>query len=221
MSIKKANQLTMVNTAFFAVLLTLAGCVSTQGGKGVKSGDANKGTGIKEIATMNFAPPQQIQWKQIQNQQKDGNILAEWVPQKNTSKNTPVRIVYRRFVSNQSASDFLLSAIQPFKKMCPDVKANAFKTKSSYANQAGAEVLCSRLGKAKFGMVSYWSVFADGKAAHLLMSEVKTPSSEKAGVIQPKNKKQRQWANASSQLAQLMGQFNANVQVCDAKKQCQ
>lgn len=203
----------MLNAFVAGVLLTMAGCASTE--------KAEKPTNVDKIAVIKFNLPQQLQWKQVKSQQKDGNALMEWIPQNNDSSNTPVKVIYQRLVSDKSAVDFAKLGIQPLQKSCSDLKVSQLGAISTYKNKVNVEVLCSKLGKNKFGTATYLSVFADGSANHLLISEVKLPESNKAGTINPKNAKERQWAQTASVLAKLMQQLNANAVVCDTNKNCQ
>lgn len=193
-------------------LLTLTGCVSIGGGETATDG---------KIATINFNLPQQIKWSQSKNSQnKDGSMLAEWIPQGSKPNNTPVRIIYQRLVPGASAQTFIGNALQPLQKVCTDIKINPFKATSQYPNQANAEVLCAQLGKNRFGTVSYVSVFSDKAANHLVISEVKMPASKKAGVLDFKTAQQKKQAQDSSALAKLMYQFNNSIRACDSKQKC-
>ncbi len=204
------NKLNMLNVLAIGSLLTLTGCVGL------------KGSDEPAVAKIDFNLPQQIKWKQIKNQQKDGNTFVEWIPESNKDNNTaPARIMYRRTVSTQSAKPFLLATAQPLKKMCGDMTATLLKTDSTYPNQMSIEVLCSRLGKAGFGTVAYLTAYADGQANYFLMSEVKLPASQKAGSIIPKNEQEKKWAQTAAALAKVMKQFNKNTRFCDATGKCQ
>ncbi len=132
-----------------------------------------------------------------------------------------MRVVYQRKVSVQPAKAFLLAAAQPLKKMCGDLKATAFKTNSTYDNQMSIEALCSRFAKSGFGTVSYLTAYSDGQANYFLISEVKLPASENAGLINPKNDQEKKWAQTGATLAKVMKQFNKNTHFCDATGQCQ
>ncbi len=204
---KKSN---LLNVLAIGALLTLTGCVGL------------KGSNEPAVAKIDFSLPQQIKWKQIKNQQKDGNTWAEWIPETNKDNNTaPVRVVYQRKVSNQPAKAFLLAAAQPLKQMCGDLKATAFKTNSTYDNQMSIEALCSRFAKSGFGTVSYLTNYSDGQANYFLISEVKLPASEKAGLINPKNDQEKKWAQTAAALAKVMKQFNKNTRFCDVSGKCQ
>ncbi len=204
---KKSN---VLNALVIGGLLTLTGCVGL------------KGSNEPAVAKIDFSLPQQIKWKQIKNQKQDGNTWAEWIPETNKDNNTaPVRVVYQRKVSAQPAKVFLLAVAQPLKKMCGDLKATAFKTASAYPNQMSIEALCSRFVKSGFGTVSYLTAYSDGQANYFLISEVKLPASEKAGLINPKNDQEKKWAQTGATLAKVMKQFNKNTRFCDATGKCQ
>ncbi len=211
---KKSNLLSIL---VVGGLLTLTGCVGVQGdSKKVTVG--NKAT----IGKIDFTLPQQIKWKQIKNQKKNGNLLAEWIPVTNKDHNSaPVRVIYQRLVSNQPVNKFLSAMTQPLQKACTNIKANPFKTTSTYKNQANVEVFCAQLGQSGFGTASYLSVFSDGVASYMLVSEVKLPPSKKAGVVRPKNNKEKQWASTSATLAKFMRQMNSNIRFCSTPKKCQ
>ncbi len=207
------NKSSILSVLAIGGILALTGCAGTQNSSEPK---------VAKINTITFTPPKQVKWKQIKNQQKDGYILAEWIPQESADNDSAlVRILYNRSVSDKSATDFLSSAIQPMKQRCGDIAISPFKGGSVYKHQANAEVLCSQLSQTPFGTASYWSVFSDGVANHLVMSEVKLPPSKKAGLVTPKNEAEKKWAQNAAKLAMLMEQFNQGVRVCNAKKECQ
>lgn len=204
----------LFNTIVIGGLLVIAGCTMTQNG----------GAGAKhEIATMKFTlpRPEQIAWQQVKNQSKNGNMLSEWVPKGNTPANTPVRVIYQRLTPAMATNDFVGRVIQPIQKLCSDHKVAAFKGTSTYPDQANAEMICARLGKNSFGTITYLSVFTDQSANHMLVSEVKAPASEKAGVLNFKTDREKQMAQNSAALAKLMYELNYSVKVCDAKNRCQ
>ncbi len=208
------NKLNLFNVLVIAGLLVVSGCSSIKssigGGESVK------------VAKISFSLPQQIKWKQIKSQKQDGKILEEWIPEANKDNSTaPVRIIYQRIPSTKPAKAFLLSVTKPLAKACPDVKASIFKTKSNYKAQESFEVLCSRLGKINFGTASYLTAYSDGQANYLLMSEIKLPVSRKAGLVNPKNEREKRWAKTSAALAKVMKQFNQNTRFCDATGKCQ
>ncbi len=209
------NKLNSLNLLVIGSLLTLTGCVGTMDKKEIS-------TATTGVAKIDFSLPQQVKWKQIKNQQKDGNTWAEWIPEANKDNNTaPVRVVYQRKVSNQPAKTFLMAVAKPLKQMCGDLQATAFKTNSTYANQMSLEVLCSRFAKTGFGTVSYLTAYADGKANYFLISEVKYPASEKAGSINPKNEQEKKWAKTAVALSKVMKQFNKNTRFCNVAGKCQ
>ncbi|MBS9777676.1 MAG: hypothetical protein KGV50_02825 [Gammaproteobacteria bacterium] len=200
----------LVKAVIVGGLLTLAGCSVNEAG-----------LSVNEIDTVNFELPKQVKWKQAKNESNKGNILAEWIPEGSNSKNTPVRVIYQRLNPSQPTAQFMEKAIKPLQSVCADVKVAPFKTASKYADQASVEIICSQLGKNQFGTVSYVSVFTDGAANHVLVSEIKMPASKKAGVLNFKNEKQKQQAQNSKMLAGLMFQFTNSVRVCDKAKKCQ
>ncbi len=203
------NKLTLLNIFILGGLMMLGGCVSTE-----------KNTEPK-VAKIDFNLPQQIKWKQIKNQQKAGNTLAEWIPVANKeNSSSPVRIVYQRLLSNKSAKEFLSDAAKPLQKVCKDISASPFPNNSNYKDKVSIEVLCSRLGKAGFGTVSYLTAYSDGQANYFLMSEVKLPASKKAGLINPKNEQEKKWAVTAAELAKVMQKFNQNTRFCDTTGQC-
>lgn len=210
MRMKKVNK---INILVIGAMLGLAGCVSTQ--------DSTKSEKVEQIATTNFNLPEQIQWKQVKNQEEAGNILAEWIPEGSELNNTPVRVIYQRIPQAKPASEFVNVVVEPLQKVCTDIKVSPFKTTSTYENQASVEAICARLGKNNFGTVSYLSVFADNTANHMLVSEIKMPPSDKAGVLKFKNAKEKQLAETSSALANLLYQSHNGLRVCNADKHCQ
>ncbi|PIE45121.1 MAG: hypothetical protein CSA45_04285 [Gammaproteobacteria bacterium] len=201
---------TIFSTVLIGGLLTLAGCVTGQGG--------GSGSGIKE---MTMSLPQQVQWVVSQNKTgKDGNQVTEWVPKGFKTNNTPVRIIYQKMVPANKPQDIVAQMAGSLKKNCNDIKVSEFKSASKYPNQVNAEVLCGKLGKSPVGIAMYSSVFTDANANHLVIGEVKIPASKKAGVLDPKTKKEKEQARNAAGLVQLVQGFMQTVRACESKGKC-
>lgn len=203
----------LLATALIGSAITLTGCVSTS------QPTAGKAT---DIATVNFNLPSQIKWQQSKNSQaKNGGIVAEWLPQGTKSNNTQVRAIYQRLVPAAASGALLAQVATPLKKSCSDITVSPIKPETKYPGAVAQRVVCSKLGKSPFGIVLDTVAMNDKNASHLLISEVKIPASTKVGGFKPKNAKEQQQLQNTSNLVNLMYSSIQTARACDAKKQCQ
>lgn len=201
-------------TAMVAVASTLliAGC------NGLDTSLLSKEQPISHIQ---FNLPKQIQWITVKNEKTaNGGMVVEWVPKGYKSNNTPVRIVYQRTTPAKQPNLLLAQVAQPLQKQCTDTKITPIKFASKYSNQAGNEAICAKVGKNRFGLVTYTNIFADAGANHTVMTEVKTLPSKKAGLLTPKNAKEKKQVQNTQALIGLMRNFMDSVRTCDAQKKC-
>lgn len=216
---EKMNKNNLIIAMGIAGSLLVSGCVT--GSDGSSSTSTTDLSTIKTIDHIKFNLPQQVKWVSVKNaKNKDGRIMAEWVAKGYNSNNSPVRVVYQRSIPTSQPSALLGQMMQPLKKACTDIKMGNFTSKSKHTSQASSEAICAKMANTNFGTVSYTSVFADNAANHIVMSEVKTLPSEKAGVLTYKNDKQKKQIENTQALVGLMRGFMDTVRVCDAANKC-
>lgn len=209
---KIQQQLLMAIVA--STTLLIGGC--TVGGTG-----SSLSKNIQPINHVQFNLPKQIQWANIKNNKTpNGDMIAEWVPKGFKSSNSPVRVVYQRTSPAKQPNVLLTQVSQPLKAQCTDVKNTPQQSKSQHSSQASAEVICAQMGKNGYGLVTYTTIFADNAANHVVVSEIKTLPSQKAGLLTPKNAKEKKQIQNTQALIGVMRGFMDSVRVCDANKQC-
>lgn len=199
-------------------MLAIAGALLISGCNSLDTTDLSK---AQPISHVQFNLPKQIQWVAVKNEKvANGGMIAEWVPKGYQSNNAPVRVVYQRAMPAKQPNTLLAQIAQPLQKQCSDSKVSPMKFASKYANQAGNEAICAKVGKNRFGLVAYTNIFADAKANHLVTAEIKTLPSEKAGFLTPKNASEKKQVQNTKALIGLMKNFMNSVRACDAEKKC-
>lgn len=178
--------------------------------------------GSSSIDHLQLQLPQQIEWVQSQNQAVgEGGMLQEWVIKGFKSNSTPARIIYQKIVPSVPSGQLMNQVLKPFKESCADIKLTDVPLNAKYGDKASNEMICSKLGKNPVGLVAYTSILTDKTASHLVVGEVRTLPSQKAGQLDIKNEQQRKQAETSAAIAQLMQKMTADIKVCDASKKCQ
>lgn len=192
--------------------LLLSGCVI----------DSLGGGGNDEIDHIQIDLPKQIEWVQSQNKKMGENgVLQEWVIKGFKSNSTPARIIYQKIVPSMESNMLMEQVLKPFKQNCADVKFTNIPLNTKHSDKLGNEMICSKLGKNPVGLVAYTSVFGDKSANHLIVGEVRTLPSSKAGQIDIKNEQQRKQAETSAAIARLMQKMSADIKVCNTQNTCQ
>lgn len=175
-----------------------------------------------DIAYITMKFPEQIKWEQSTSQQfKNGNMLVEWLVRKTNLQTTPVRVVYNKVIAKGNANAFAKTIIQQSQRACVNVSVTRLPNVSQHKDQYNAEILCSRLGKLGFfGTATYLTVLSDAKSKHILLSEIKTIPSKKAGFLTPRNPIEEEQVKSSQSIIALMEKFNKTARACNAKKVC-
>lgn len=209
------------NLKFFNLcVLCLGALMSGCGGQAVKTSEPFQNI-PQSIAYINFLMPSQIEWvNYVNNRNEAGAIVAEWGMKNYSKSDTPIRIIYNRAVPTGVPVNLLNDLIIPLKKSCTDIKITALSSSSRYSTQSGAEVICARLGSNNFGILANLYVFADKEAMHLVASEVKTPPSEKAGILNFSNDSEKQLVQNTQAAISILEQFMGTVKVCAENNRC-
>lgn len=172
------------------------------------------------INHVHFALPKNITWVQTTNQQQSGNISNEWVIQSFNPVTTPVGFAYQRLKTNMNMSQFIEQLVKPYQNRCNDVEIFPLLIKNAYPQTVGVELICAEFAKSGYGVLADAVIFSDGYAMHLLLSEVKTLPAKRAGELAVFNDQQKQQAQRSQQLSQMMLATLNAIKVCDNHQQC-
>lgn len=180
------------------------------------------GGGNEQIDHININLPSQIEWVQSQNKATDqnGSMLREWVIKGFQSNNTPARIIYQKIVPALKTNALADNILKPFRQNCADIKLTAIPMNTKHSDKIANEMICSKLGNNPVGLIAYTSVVTDKTANHLIVGEVRTLPSKKAGQLNIANEQQRKQAQTSAAIAQLMQKMITETKVCDANKNC-
>ncbi len=210
------------------VVLLVAGCAKEPGVAG-SSGPASSsavsprksllGSG-SAFSHVTFNLPKGINWVQSRNTPAaDGGGIAEWVPKGYTTKNSPLRVVYQKKSPGISSGSRLQEIIAPIKS-CADAKITRFKGGSSYQDQTNVEVFCSKMGKNNWGLVSYVSVFSNQRETHVLIGELRTAPTKKAGVFADKTAEEKKLYAKTKGLSKLLFDMARSMRACGKNGKC-
>ena len=176
-------------------------------------------TSIQNIAYVTFSLPEQVQWEANQDPQLAKSGIAEWIVKGTTAQSTPARVMYQKLSPAQSTSQ-LKGQVTSTLPSCADSKVTDLRGTSQYRNYITFETICSKLGKNKYGLIDYVSIFTDGESNHVVLAEIKTPPSKKAGVLDAKTAQAQKQAETAKVLAELLNKTIQSVRACDANQRC-
>ena len=208
-----------------ALVFLLTGCAD--GGRTGKksptpaaaSPAASLPTSIQKIAYVTFNMPEQVQWEANKDPKLEQSGIAEWIVKGTTAQSTPARIMYQKLSPAQSLN-VLKGQVTSTLPSCADSKVTDLRGTSQYRNYITFETICSKLGKNKYGLIDYVSIFSDGEANHVVLAEIKTPPSKKAGVLDAKTAQAQKQAETAKVLAELLNRTIQSVRACDANQRC-
>ena len=172
-----------------------------------------------EIGYLTFSLPEQVRWQQNEDPALDEAGVAEWFVAGTTPQTSPARIMYQKLMPAQNSAAVRAQVLAPLES-CADSKVGGLRTGSKYNRQVSFEAVCSKFGETNFGLTNYVSIFTDGSANHMVLTEVRTPASQKAGELAPKNAQEQQWAETSRQLMDLLRNTMQTIRACDADNNC-
>lgn len=208
--------------ALCCAALALTGCADG-GGKGGRGGvtppPTPAGGLTADIGYVTFSLPEQVRWQQNEDPALDEAGVAEWFVQGTTPQTSPARIMYQKLMPARPSAEVRAQVLHPLES-CTDSRVTGLRTGSRYGRQVGFEAVCSKFGNANFGLTNFVAIFTDGAANHLVLTEVRTPASQKVGALKPKTAADKQWAETSAQLMELMRNTMQTVRACDANNQC-
>lgn len=208
-----------------ALLLT---CLSSCGRRGQRPATPDEPTppepitsSVEKVAYLTFSLPERIQWEQNEDEKLQNAGIAEFLVKGYTSKNTPARVIYQQLVPAETKAALRSQVLKPLEN-CPDSAVSEFRGTSRYRDQLNLEAICSRLGQnGPYGLISYVSIFSDSESNHLVVSEVRTPPTTKAGEFNFKNAEQQKEAANRQAIAELLRKTMEGIRACDEQKNCQ
>lgn len=172
-----------------------------------------------DINYITFSLPEQVRWVQNQAAALEEAGVAEWYVEGTTPQTSPARVMYQKLMPAQTSNAVRAQILKPLEN-CFDSKVSGFRTSSKYGRQLSFEAVCSKFGEANFGLINFVSIFTDGAANHLVLTEVRMPASQKVGELRPKTAAERQWVETSRRLTDLMRNTMQTIRACDANDQC-
>ena len=208
---------------FCSTALLLSGCA----GAGAKRGAASQANKTvltapmlqKEISHLTFSLPEQVKWERNPDEALANAGVAEWTMAGYSVADTPARVMYQKLEPAQAPAALKRQVLEPL-KTCPDSQVNDFKGMSKYRQQVNIEAICSQLVPNNFGLISYVSIFSDQAANHMVITEIRTPSSKKAGVLSFQDTEAQRQAEASKILSELLYNLMQTIRICDEKNLC-
>lgn len=150
----------------------LAGCATTP--------PANPITMIKVVL------PETNKWTQITNKSDAGQYFREWVPEGSTGENTKWILVEQKFLlgSSVSAESFIKRIFSSARSACTDILYNGPEKMISEGHETyvGRFMCAQQKGKSYGTFTDQW-VIAQGNEVYVVTSELRLPSSIKAGML--------------------------------------
>ncbi len=216
------NSLLLVVSAAF-LLSSCAGSGRMAGRKGAQTPEQPtevvQQAGKGEISYLTFSLPEQVKWERNPDQALANAGVAEWIMAGYSPADSPARVMYQKLEPAKAPASLKAQVLEPL-KTCPDSQLNDFKGMSKYREQVNIEVICSQLVPNNYGLISYVSIFTDQAANHLVITEIRTPVSKKAGVLTFQNTEAQKQAEASKILSELLYNLMETIRICDDKNLC-
>lgn len=203
--------------------LLLSGCAGAGAkrgaGKNARKATQSTQTTKQDIAYLTFSLPEQVKWERNPDEALANAGVAEWTVAGYSPADSPARVMYQKLAPAQAPATLRRQMLEPL-KACPDSLINSFKGMSKYSRQENIEAICSQLGADNFGLISYISIFSDQAANHLVLAEIRTPASKKAGVLSFQNTEAQKQAETSKILSELLYNLMQTIRICDEKNLC-
>ncbi|MDO5674494.1 MAG: hypothetical protein Q4G66_06225 [bacterium] len=206
-----------------SIALIVSGCA----GAGAKRGADKKTNNAEQtvqavkgdISYLTFSLPEQVKWERNPDQALANAGVAEWTMAGYSPADSPARVMYQQIAPAQVPATLQSRMLEPL-KTCTDSQTDTFKGMSKYGRQVNVEAICSQLGSDNFGLISYVSIFSDQAANHLVLAEIRTPASKKAGVLSFQNTEAQKQAETSKILSELLYNLMQTIRICDEKNMC-
>lgn len=208
---KSVSQLGLVLVC--GLLLGLSACSGMK--KNMGKGGPKPQPPKQEIAYLTFSLPEQVQWQR----NPDESGMIEWVLAGYDPIESPARVMYQKMEPAQSVVAVKEQILQPLQE-CLDSQVSGFRGVSRYRVQLNSKAICSQLGQENFGLISFISIFGDQTANHLVIAEVRTPASTRAGALIFQNSEAQKQAEASKILSELLENLMQTIRVCDEQDVC-
>ncbi len=203
--------------ALCACIVLASGCARTK--KTASQPGAEPAAPKEEIAYLLFSLPEQVQWVRNPDEALLNAGVAEWTLAGYEPADSPARVMYQKLVPAQAPATLRRQVLEPLKD-CPDTQVSDLRGMSKYSDQINIEAICSQLGKDNFGLISYIGIFSDQTANHMVITEVRTPASKKAGLLTFQNSEAQKQAEASKILSELLYRLMETIRVCNEKNLC-
>lgn len=186
------------------MVAVLSGCVTTP--------PANPITSIK----LNF--PDATKWTQITKKSGANQYIREWVPEGTTSTSTKWIIVEQKITPNTpvSAESYIKSIFSLAKNACTDVLYNGPKRieVNGHETVVGRFMCAQQKGK-NYGTFTDQRIAAQGTEVYIVTSELRIPSSPKAGILSFKKEQLTEMKVFMKQQG-LSAKFVRSVKICTA-----
>jgi hypothetical protein len=189
-----------------AVLLiaVLGGCVTTPP--------------VNPITSVKVVLPETTKWSQITNKSEAGQYIREWVPEGSTGENTNWIVVEQKFVldSSVSAESYIKRVFSLARNACTDILYNGPEKMdaNSHETYVGRFMCAQQKGKS-YGTFSDQRVVAQGNEVYVVTSELRLPSSIKAGILSFPNDQVNEMKPFLERQG-LSAKFVRSVKVCTA-----
>ena len=171
------------------------------------------------IASLSFYLPQEVEWEEKTDPNLARGGITQWVVAGYSARDTPAKVLYQKMLPAKAPAT-LRKLIHHSLQSCKDSSIGTFKGSSKYHDQINVETICSQLGHERFGVQSFISIFSDTESNHLVIAEVRTPPSSRAGVLEGTNMVTRQQAQTSKVFSDLLFRLMQTIRVCDANQVC-
>ncbi len=206
-----------------SIALLVSGCAGagSKRGAGKNAGKVEQSTQTVKhgISYLTFSLPEQVKWERNPDQALASAGVAEWTMAGYSPADSPARVMYQQLVPATSPAGLQAQVLEPL-KTCPDSLVESVRGMSRYRDQLHIKAVCSQLVPNNFGLISYISMFTDQAANHLVIMEIKTPASKKAGVLTFQNTEAQKQAETSKILSELLYNLMQTIRVCNNKDQC-
>lgn len=147
---------------------------------------STKTTVTNPITSVKVFLPEQYNWEQITNNFGDNQYIREWVPPGSTGSDTKWIIVEQKFVveSPVSAKEFLIIIFTLAKDACTDILYNGPEKIDVEGHETYVgRFMCAEQKGMSYGTFTDQRVAVQGNDVYIVTSELRVPSSPKAGIL--------------------------------------
>jgi len=140
----------------------------------------------KPITSIKITLPNTSEWTQITNQSDGNKYLREWVPMGSTGFNAQWLIVEQKLniKSGVSAEEYIKGIFSLARKACTDILYNGpFELNTDGHETSIGRFMCAQQKGKKYGTFTDQRIITQGTSAYVITSELRLPSTIKAGVL--------------------------------------